>query len=433
MAQTIRIRRGLRADLDLLGPLYSGELGFCIDTKEVFVGDGKTNHLVGKVNIGTEEDKPSPGTLGRLFYAEDTHYLYVDVGAAWFPVGVASLPWERITGKPELFPPSEHNHDELYEPRNPNIQAHISDTNNPHNVTKEDVGLGNVDNTSDMDKPISRAMQEALDLKADIEDLAPVATTGDYNDLINTPEPYQHPVTHPASMITGLASVATSGDYNDLKNTPEPYEHPETHPASMITGLAQVAITGNYNDLVNAPEPYKHPATHPASMITGLAPVATSGSYKDLTDKPTSLPPGPHDHDERYYTQDEVDTLIEQNRYTHPETHPASIITGLATVATSGRYQDLTGIPSTFPPSAHNHDSLYEPKNSNIQAHISSKSNPHGVTKAQVGLGNVQDYGIATQTEAQAGTSNTKYMTPLRVRQAIESYTGVLDGGSFKR
>lgn len=367
MTQTIRIRRGLRADLDLLGPLYSGELGFCIDTKEVFVGDGKTNHLVGKVNIGTEEDKPSPGTLGRLFYAEDTHYLYVDVGAAWFPVGVASLPWERITGKPELFPPSEHNHDELYEPRNPNIQAHISDTNNPHNVTKEDVGLGNVDNTSDMDKPISRAMQEALDLKADIEDLAPVATTGDYNDLINTPEPYQHPV------------------------------------------------------------------THPASMITGLAPVATSGSYKDLTDKPTSLPPGPHDHDERYYTQDEVDTLIEQNRYTHPETHPASIITGLATVATSGRYQDLTGIPSTFPPSAHNHDSLYEPKNSNIQAHISSKSNPHGVTKAQVGLGNVQDYGIATQTEAQAGTSNTKYMTPLRVRQAIESYTGVLDGGSFKR
>ena len=32
---------------------------------------------------------------------------------------------------------------------------------------------------------------------------------------------------------------------------------------------------------------YNHPATHPASMITGLATVATSGSYADLSDKPT--------------------------------------------------------------------------------------------------------------------------------------------------
>ena len=32
---------------------------------------------------------------------------------------------------------------------------------------------------------------------------------------------------------------------------------------------------------------YTHPATHPASMITGLSTVATSGSYADLTNKPT--------------------------------------------------------------------------------------------------------------------------------------------------
>ena len=32
---------------------------------------------------------------------------------------------------------------------------------------------------------------------------------------------------------------------------------------------------------------YVHPATHPASMITGLATVATTGSYGDLTNKPT--------------------------------------------------------------------------------------------------------------------------------------------------
>lgn len=37
-------------------------------------------------------------------------------------------------------------------------------------------------------------------------------------DLV--PEPYTHPDTHPASMITGLADVATGGSYNDLKDTP---------------------------------------------------------------------------------------------------------------------------------------------------------------------------------------------------------------------
>lgn len=41
-------------------------------------------------------------------------------------------------------------------------------------VTKEDVGLENVDNTSDVDKPISTAQREALNLKADKSELAGV-------------------------------------------------------------------------------------------------------------------------------------------------------------------------------------------------------------------------------------------------------------------
>lgn len=56
---------------------------------------------------------------------------------------------------------------------------------------------------------------------------------------------------------------------------------------------------------------------------------------------------------------------------------------------------------------------------SKVNAHASRTDNPHGVTKAQVGLGNVQNYGIATQAQAEAGTANNVYMTPLRVAQAI--------------
>lgn len=48
---------------------------------------------------------------------------------------------------------------------------HITNTNNPHNVSKNQIGLGNVDNTADADKPISTAAQNALDLKADNTDI----------------------------------------------------------------------------------------------------------------------------------------------------------------------------------------------------------------------------------------------------------------------
>nr|DAY56008.1 MAG TPA: hypothetical protein [Caudoviricetes sp.] len=44
---------------------------------------------------------------------------------------------------------------------------------------------------------------------------------------------------------------------------------------------ASVPANAKFTDTV-----YTHPATHPASMITGLAAVATSGSYNDLSDKP---------------------------------------------------------------------------------------------------------------------------------------------------
>ena len=45
------------------------------------------------------------------------------------------------------------------------LTTHIADKNNPHEVTKAQVGLGNCDNTSDLDKPISTATQTALDGK----------------------------------------------------------------------------------------------------------------------------------------------------------------------------------------------------------------------------------------------------------------------------
>ena len=46
------------------------------------------------------------------------------------------------------------------------VSSHTGNKNNPHGVTKAQIGLGNCDNTSDVNKPISTATQNALNAKA---------------------------------------------------------------------------------------------------------------------------------------------------------------------------------------------------------------------------------------------------------------------------
>jgi hypothetical protein len=137
---------------------------------------------------------------------------------------------------------------------------------------------------------------------------------------------YVHPATHPASMITGLSLVATSGNYNDLINKP------------TIPTVSTAGVTGNYNDLTNKP-------TIPT--LPTLATVATTGSYTDLTNKPalstvafsgnyadlTNKPSG--------IDMSALATVATTGSYTDLTNKPA-----LSTVATSGNYNDLLNKPS---------------------------------------------------------------------------------------
>jgi hypothetical protein len=56
----------------------------------------------------------------------------------------------------------------------------------------------------------------------------------------------------------------------------------------------------------------------------------------------------------------------------------------------------------------------------NLASHVADTNNPHKVTAAQAGLGNVQNFGLATENEAKQGASNAKYMTP-SLTQAVLS------------
>lgn len=70
-----------------------------------------------------------------------------------------------------------------------NLTTHINNKANPHQVTKEQVGLSNVDNTSDANKPISTATQNALNdkfsategntLKQIVNDMPDLVVNGD--------------------------------------------------------------------------------------------------------------------------------------------------------------------------------------------------------------------------------------------------------------
>lgn len=84
------------------------------------------------------------------------------------------------------------------------LTNHINDKNNPHNVTKEQIGLGNVDNTSDMNKPISTATQMALDKKADVHHSH---TMTDITDLENLPI-----IKGIVTVLSELPESATGGD-----------------------------------------------------------------------------------------------------------------------------------------------------------------------------------------------------------------------------
>ena len=65
------------------------------------------------------------------------------------------------------------------------LDSHTTNTSNPHDVTKAQVGLGNVDNTSDADKPISDDTQAALDTKADLDTLNSIGKLGSPSTAVN--------------------------------------------------------------------------------------------------------------------------------------------------------------------------------------------------------------------------------------------------------
>lgn len=135
------------------------------------------------------------------------------------------------------------------------------------------------------------ALQEHQDIsgKADLADLAAVATTGEYSDLLNKPVIPTIPTnvsafTNDAGYLTehqdisgkanvaDLAAVATSGSYNDLIDKPA---------IPSLDGYATEQWVQNQNYLT------EHQDISGKANTADLSSIAFSGDYEDLSNTPT--------------------------------------------------------------------------------------------------------------------------------------------------
>lgn len=115
-------------------------------------------------------------STGLMYFVVDDTKLGEAAGYEEYTVGQASaVPWSGVTDKPTEFKPEAHTHEVadvngLQGVIDNTINPHVANKENPHAVTAEQVGLGNVDNTADTDKPVSTAQAEAIaEAKAEVE------------------------------------------------------------------------------------------------------------------------------------------------------------------------------------------------------------------------------------------------------------------------
>ena len=141
------------------------------------------------------------------------------------------------------------------------LSGHISDTNNPHTVTKEQLGLENVDNTSDIDKPISTAIQEALNDKAPTNHASGATTYG-----VGNASNYGHlklsdSTTSTSSTSSGIAATpkAVKTISDTLSTEISDRQAADNELKAKFTDLKTVAFTGSYTDLSNKPTSMQNP------------------------------------------------------------------------------------------------------------------------------------------------------------------------------
>ena len=314
------------------------------------------------IEVDSYDNLPTTGEAGKIYVTKDTNLTYRWSGSRYIEIS-ASLALGETSSTAYPGDKGKETTDK--------VNTHVADLNNPHQVTKEQVGLGNVDNTSDLDKPVSNATQELVDnTKKELEDLI----TSNEGGLDNHIKDFNNPHQVTAEQV-GLGNVDNTADK----------DKPLSDAAKEAINEVKTLITSSGTDLSNHIKDYTNPHRVTAEQV-GLGNV---NNTSDL-DKPISNA-----------TQKELDKLdakidkINTDQGTDLSAHlrdfsnPHKVTKEQIGLGNVDNTADLDKPISTATQKAI--DDAKAANNTALDNHANRTDNPHKVTKEQVGLGNVDN------------------------------------------
>ena len=314
------------------------------------------------IEVDSYDNLPTTGEAGKIYVTKDTNLTYRWSGSRYIEIS-ASLALGETSSTAYPGDKGKETTDK--------VNTHVADLNNPHQVTKEQVGLGNVDNTSDLDKPVSNATQELVDnTKKELEDLI----TSNEGGLDNHIKDFNNPHKVTKDQV-GLGNVDNTSDK----------DKPLSDAAKEAINEVKTLITSSGTDLSNHIKDYTNPHRVTAEQV-GLGNV---NNTSDL-DKPISNA-----------TQKELDKLdakidkINTDQGTDLSAHlrdfsnPHKVTKEQIGLGNVDNTADLDKPISTATQKAI--DDAKAANNTALDNHANRTDNPHKVTKDQVGLGNVDN------------------------------------------
>jgi len=135
------------------------------------------------VEVANYAALPATGETGKIYVTLDNNKIYRWSGSVYIEIASNNAIWGAITGtlssQTDLQAALDAKQDDLISGTNiKTIEGQSLLGSGNIDLTKSDVGLSNVDNTSDANKPISTATQTALDAKQNTITLTTIGTSG---------------------------------------------------------------------------------------------------------------------------------------------------------------------------------------------------------------------------------------------------------------
>ena len=135
--------------------------------------------------------------------------------------------------------------------------GHIANVANPHGVTKSQVGLGSVDNTSDLNKPVSTVQQNALNLKANSSQvLTNVPANAIFTDTVTSVNGKTGAIAKADIVALGIpAPEDVQGQIdNKFDKNPIQFANGDNLDNFITTGLYGSGYSTVIKSLINAPD-----------------------------------------------------------------------------------------------------------------------------------------------------------------------------------